>query len=493
VTADAAPALALRHIVKRFGATTALDDASFELRPGTVHALLGENGAGKTTLMHVAFGLVRPDSGEVLVGGRAARFRSPADAISAGIGMVHQHFTLVPAMTVAENLALGGHGRLRPDAATARVREVAALTGFALDADALVEALPIGAQQRVEIAKALVRRATVLVLDEPTAVLAPAEADDLLRWLRVYVAAGNSAVLITHKLQEALAVADDVTVLRRGRVVHTTPASAMTSASLTTAMIGEDLAAPERGGSKTVSSVASPVMFRAERLVLTGDSGRVSLRDASFTVREGEIVGVVGVEGAGQRELLRALAGRLEAADGMLQRPQVVGFVPEDRHHDAVLLDRSLAENVALRGAGRRTGLIRWSIVRANTVALMRAFDVRGPDARAPMRALSGGNQQKLVLARELDDTIGGASPSSERMVALVVENPTRGLDVRATADVRARLRAARARGVSVIVYSSDLDEVLSLASRVLVAYAGTLREVPLDRDAVGRAMLGSD
>jgi simple sugar transport system ATP-binding protein len=234
-------------------------------------------------------------------------------------------------------------------------------------------------------------------------------------------------------------------------------------------------------------------MFRAERLVLTGDSGRVSLRDASFTVHEGEIVGVVGVEGAGQRELLRALAGRLEAADGVLQRPQVVGFVPEDRHHDAVLLDRSVAENVALRGAGRRTGLIRWSIVRANTVTLMRAFDVRGPDARAPMRALSGGNQQKLVLARELDDTIGGSSSSRERMVALVVENPTRGLDVRATADVHARLRAARARGAAVIVYSSDLDEVLSLASRVLVAYAGTLREVPLDRDAVGRAMLGSD
>jgi simple sugar transport system ATP-binding protein len=488
---DAAPALVLTRIVKRFGTTTALDDASFELRPGTVHALLGENGAGKTTLMHIAFGLVRPDSGGILVGGHAARFRSPADAIAAGIGMVHQHFTLVPAMTVAENLALGSHGLLRPAAAIARVHEVAALTGFSLDPDAVVEDLPIGAQQRVEIAKALVRRATVLVLDEPTAVLAPAEVEDLLRWLRVYVAAGNSAVLITHKLREALAVADDVTVLRRGRVVHTALASAVTSSSLTTAMIGEELAPTGRAGSAAASPRTSPMVFRAERLELTGDSGAVRLRDAAFAVRGGEIVGVVGIEGAGQRELLRALAGRLDASSGLLERPPVVGFVPEDRHHDAVLLDRSLSENVALRGAGRRKGVIDWGAVRAHTVMLMDVFDVRGPDARAGMRALSGGNQQKLVLARELDDAFDGSPPGGERPIALVVENPTRGLDVRATADVHARLRAARDRGAAVVVYSSDLDEVLSLASRVLVVYAGTLREVPLEREAVGRAMLG--
>jgi ABC-type uncharacterized transport system ATPase subunit len=491
--ADPAPALTLTHIVKRFGATTALDDASFELRPGTVHALLGENGAGKTTLMHVAFGLVRPDHGGILVGGRAARFRSPADAIAAGIGMVHQHFTLVPAMTVAENLALGGRGLLRSAAATAQVHEVAALTGFALDPNAMVGDLPIGAQQRVEIAKALVRRATVLVLDEPTAVLAPAEADDLLRWLRVYTAAGNSAVLITHKLREALAVADDVTVLRRGRVVHTAPVSAVTTRSLTTAMIGGELTQADRSRAAATGQGLSSTVFRAERLTLTDASHAVRLRDATFTVRGGELVGVVGVEGAGQRELLRALAGRLDATSGLLERPAVVGFVPEDRHHDAVLLERSLAENIALRGAGRRTGLIRWSAVRAHTAALMRAFDVRGPDARARMRALSGGNQQKLVLARELDDIVDGTPQVDNRPVALVVENPTRGLDVRATADVHARLRAARDRGAAVVVYSSDLEEVLSLVSRVLVAYAGTLRELPVEREAVGRAMLGSE
>ena len=490
---DAAPALALTHIGKRFGNTTALDDASFELRPGTVHALLGENGAGKTTLMHVAFGLVRPDSGGIAIHGRAARFRSPADAIAAGIGMVHQHFTLVPAMTVAENLALGGHGTLRRAATVARVHEVAALTGFDLDPDAVIERLPIGAQQRVEIAKALVRRATVLVLDEPTAVLAPAEVDDLLRWLRVYAAAGNSAVLITHKLREALAVADDVTVLRRGRVVHTGPVSVATSSSLTTAMIGGELAPLDRETPAITPPATSPVVFRAERLLLADDHGVIRLRDATFTVRGGELIGIVGVEGAGQRELLRALAGRLSATQGVLEAPPVVGFVPEDRHHDAVLLDRSLSENVALRGAGRRKGLMRWSAVRAHTTSLMLAFDVRGPDADTTMRALSGGNQQRLVLARELDDTFEGASSKNERPPALVVENPTRGLDVRATADVHARLHAARDRGAAVIVYSSDLDEVLALASRVLVAYAGTLREVPLDRDAVGRAMLGSD
>jgi simple sugar transport system ATP-binding protein len=493
MTSDVVPALALRRIVKRFGPTTALDDVSLELRPGTVHALLGENGAGKTTLMHVAFGMVRPDSGSVLLQGREVRLRSPADAIAAGIGMVHQHFTLVPAMTVAENLALGGHGRLRRAVATARVREIAALTGFALDPEASVETLSIGAQQRVEIAKALVRQATVLILDEPTAVLAPEEANDLLRWLRAYVDAGNSAVLITHKLREALAVADDVTVLRRGRLVHTGPATAVSSDSLTAAMIGEELMQVASTTAATALPGASPIVFRAERLALADGTATTRVRDATFSIRGGEIVGVVGVEGAGQRELLRALAGRLDATSGSLTRPAVVGFVPEDRHGDAVLLNRSLAENVALREAGRRRGLVHWSTVRAHTDALMRAFDVRGANARAEMRTLSGGNQQKLVLARELDDAFDGERMTGEGPLALVVENPTRGLDVRATADVHARLRMARDRGAAVVVYSSDLDEVLSLASRVLVAYAGTLREVPRDRDVVGRAMLGSD
>jgi ABC-type uncharacterized transport system ATPase subunit len=485
--------LELTHISKRYGPATVLDDVSFRLRAGTVHALLGENGAGKTTLMRIAFGMVRADAGAVQVHGTEARFRSPADAIAAGIGMVHQHFTLVPAMTIAENLALGGHGPLRPAAAVDSVLHVAALTGFALEPTARVASLPVSAQQRVEIAKALVRRSTILVLDEPTAVLAPAEVDDLLRWLRTFVASGNAAVLITHKLHEALAVADDVTVLRRGRVVHAGPAAAASVRSLTTAMIGEQLTSHDHAMASITPATASTPVFSAERVMLTDEMNTVRMREATFSVHGGEIVGVAGIEGAGQRELLRALAGRIEVAGGILHRPAAVGFVPEDRHHDAVLLDRSVTENVALRGAGRRRGLIDWSTVRAHSESLISAFDVRGADASSPLRTLSGGNQQKLVLARELDEEAKPSAEARERgaPLALVAENPTRGLDVRATADVHARLRAARDRGAAVIVYSSDLDEVLALASRVLVAYAGTLREVMADRTAVGRAMLG--
>ena len=480
------PALLLAGISKRYGVVAALEEATFTLRAGTVHALLGENGAGKTTLMRVAFGMVHPDAGSVHVQGRVVHLASPAAAIAAGIGMVHQHFTLVPPMTVAENIALGGRGLLRRGASAALVDDVARLTGFALAPASRVEDLPVGAQQRVEIAKALVRKARILVLDEPTAVLAPAEADDLLRWLRTFAAEGNAVVLITHRLPEALAVADDVTVLRRGRVVYTGRAADSSDASLTTAMIGVELPRSiDAGGAR----VTETVVFRADRLSVRDERGVMRVQGASFSVRAGELVGVVGVEGAGHRELLRALAGRREAAGGVLDRPDTVGFVPEDRHHDAVLLDRALTENVALRGAGRRTGMIDWAAMRARTVSLMQAYDVRATNERAPMTALSGGNQQKLVLARELEDTRG----ASGAPLAIVAENPTRGLDVRATGEVHARLRAARDHGAAVVLYSSDLDEVLSLASRVLVAYAGTVREVTPNRDVVGRAMLGLD
>jgi simple sugar transport system ATP-binding protein len=481
-----APVLELLGIVKRYGSLTALDDASLVLRPGTVHALLGENGAGKTTLMRVAFGMVRPDAGRVRVDGRDLQLRSPADAIATGIGMVHQHFTLVPAMTVAENIALGGHGRLRRRETVAAVRRIAETTGFALEADARVEDLPVGAQQRVEIAKALARRARIIVLDEPTAVLAPAEADDLLRWLRTYVAQGNAAVLITHKLGEALTIADDVTVLRHGRVRYGGSAAEASTASVTAAMLGADVSRLELSPAPTPLAGES-VLFRAEGLTLRDERGVVVVRDASFVVHETEIVGVVGVEGSGQRELLRALAGRHELAGGRLERPPAVGFVPEDRHRDAVLLDRPLLENVALRGAGARRGTIPWSDLASRTATLLRQYDVRTGDARTPMRILSGGNQQKLVLARELE----GVDETAVTPHAIVAENPTRGLDVRATADVHARLRAARDRGAAVVIYSSDLDEILSLASRVLVVYAGTVREVAPDRDAAGRAMIG--
>ena len=475
------PALELTGVVKRFGAFVALNDVSLRLRRGTVHALLGENGAGKTTLMRIAFGMLPPDGGSITVRGQPLRARSPADAIAAGVGMVHQHFALVPAMTVAENIALGGRGLLSESRIEQTVRDISARTGFALDPRALVETLGVGAQQRAEIAKALARDATVLVLDEPTAVLAPREADDLLRWLRAYVSAGNAAVLITHKLREALAAADDVTVLRRGRVAFQGTAAGITAEALTRAMIGDDIRGNGSAPHTSHESAPRQPIFRASGLTAGGDVGADRVTDATFTIYAGEIVAVAGVEGSGQRALLRALAGRLPATAGALERPTHVGFVPEDRHADAVLLDRSLTENVALRDAGTRKGLMHWPVRRAAAEALLTEYDVRTAGVGSPMRLLSGGNQQKLVLAREL------ASPCD----AIVAENPTRGLDVRAAAQVHARLREARDRGAAIVLYSSDLDEVLQLADRTLVVHAGHVREMPLDRDAIGRAMLG--
>ncbi|MEO6527122.1 MAG: ATP-binding cassette domain-containing protein [Gemmatimonadaceae bacterium] len=491
--ADETPALALENITKRYGAVDALASVSLRVRRGTVHALLGENGAGKSTLMRIAYGLVRADSGTIAVHGAPAHIARARDAIAHGIGMVHQHFTLVPVMSVAENVALGGRGMLGAARVAERIRELAVRTGFALDPAATVSSLPIGAQQRVEIAKALIRDARILILDEPTAVLAPAETTELLRWLRAFADAGNAVVLITHKLREALSVADDVTVLRRGRTALTGRVDGVTRESLTLAMLGEgatvDQARDVREEATKVGARAASaeraVVYRAQGLTVVDGAGVVRIRDTSFTIHAGEIVGIAGIEGSGQRELLRVLAGRMDASSGVLVRPSRAGFIPEDRYHDAILLERDLAENVSLRGAGARTGTIDWRAQRAVTDRLMRVFDVRAADARAPMRTLSGGNQQKLVLARELQSDAAAGSH------AIIAESPTRGLDVRATAAIHARLREAGAGGAAIILYSSDIDEVLLLATRVLVVHAGSVRDAPLDRDAIGRAMLG--
>lgn len=480
-----AAALHLSHIGKRYGAVTALNDASLIVRPGTIHAVLGENGAGKTTLMRIAYGMVQPDAGQIRLADHDVRFASSADAIAAGIGMVHQHFTLVPAMTVAENLSLGRHGWLRHGEAVARVRALAQETGFALEPTARVETLSVGAQQRVEIAKALAGKAALLILDEPTAVLAPAEIQELIRWLHTYVASGNSVLLITHKLREALAVADDVTVLRRGRVVHTGAAASATVELLTSAMIGPAQSLDQRIARLPVANRPT-VLMCATDITLKDQDGRVRIRNASFVIRAGELVGVAAVEGAGHRELLRALAGRHRIASGRLEGPSHIGFVPEDRHRNAILLDRSLSENMALRGAGVRRGLISWTAFHDRTAELLQEYDVRAPTVKAHMRTLSGGNQQKFAIARELANIPNCPVPN-----VLIVESPTRGLDVRATASVHQHLRNACQRGAAVVIYSSDIDEVLSLASRMLVVFEGTVHETPLDHDAIGRAMLG--
>lgn len=471
-------ALSLIGVTKRFGATLALDDVSLELRRGTVHGLLGENGAGKTTLMRIAFGMIRADSGSVHIAGARRPIASPLDAITAGAGMVHQHFTNVPAMTVAENVALGGRGVFRRREAARLVRDIADRAGLTLDPDALAESLPVGAQQRLEIVKALARGARILILDEPTAVLAPSEAEELLRWLRRYADEGNAVVLITHKLREALSIADEITVLRRGRVVANAPASRLTAESLTAALLGEEASISEPAASAAQIGVTIARLVR----VRVDDERNVSVvRDASIELRAGEIVGIAAVEGSGQYQLLRVLSNRLGVTAGDVELPKTIGFVPEDRHRDAIVLDFTQVENVVLGGAGKRRGIVRWATHRDRTQRLADAFDVRGASINAAARDLSGGNQQKLVLAREMNPL----------PALLVAENPTRGLDVRATQAVHDRLRAAARAGSAVVVYSSDLDEVLSLATRVLVMHEGSVHEPPLDRDAVGRAMLG--
>jgi simple sugar transport system ATP-binding protein len=502
-------AIALVGIAKRFGAVGALLGARLSVRAGTVHALLGENGAGKTTLMRIAFGMVRPDAGQIVVDGQAVVWRSPADAIAAGVGMVHQHFTLVPAMTVAENVELGvqptgrnytepgSHGRGPGGAhssrfhrwlfdrrsAEERVQSISRASGLAVDPSAVVADLSIAAQQRVEILKALSRDARILILDEPTAVLAPKETEEVLGWLRAYANGGGTAILITHKLREALAVADDITVLRRGRTVFTAARAHADERSLTNAMIGDELqpnVRPSAARAPAFSSAEHSVVAVLDDVVAVDPERRERVR-ATLTVRAGEIIGVAGVEGSGQHALLRLLAGRLQPTGGRLSRPEQVAFIPEDRHRDALVLDFTLTENVALRGAGKRRGFMKWSSLRQRTAALMRELDVRAPSERTPARILSGGNQQRLILARELDG----------RPQLIVAENPTRGLDVRATLDVHERLRAARDTGAAVMVYSSDLDEILALATRVVAVHGGVAREVAAEKDLIGRAILG--
>jgi len=473
------PALALEHISKRFGTVQALNEATFVVRRGTVHALLGENGAGKTTLMRVAYGMEAPDRGVVRVHGTVVRLRSPADAIRLGVGMVHQHFTLVPAMTVAENVALGGRGGFNATEIAGRVRELERATGLPMDPYARVGDLSVSDQQRLELLKVLSRNADVLILDEPTAVLPPTEADGLLRQLRQFADSGRAVVLITHKLREALSVADEVTVLRHGVTTLTSKRDQVDEEQLIEAMLGQ-----RRPGFSTTaaSRMPGPTVIAAHNVSVTDAHGMLRVRNATFEIRSGEVVGVAAVEGSGHRELLRATARRLAIHSGRLVAPSRVGFVPEDRHRDGLVLRMSLSENFALRDAGAQRGRISWRDVASATREMMTEFDVRAEGEDVPADTLSGGNQQKFILGRELH-----GFPS-----ALVAENPTRGLDIRATSYVRDRLLYACANGVAIVVHSTDLDELLALASRILVVYSGSVREVPADRDTVGRAMLGA-
>lgn len=483
----AADALTLADVHRTFGRTVALDGASCRVRTGTVHALLGENGAGKTTLMRIAFGLLSPDAGEFRIRGEPVRLDSSRDAIARGLGMVHQHFMLVPAMSVTENVALGGRGRLVRAQVDARVRGIGTASGLALDPAAQVAELPVGAQQRLEIVKALAHDARILILDEPTAVLAPAEAAELLRWLRRFADDGGTVVLITHKLRDAFAIADDITVLRRGRTTLAGSRAALSEADVISALTGDAAAASARAPAARGPLVGPPVLA-LEGVSYDDARGIRRLSDVSLSVAGGEVLGVLGVEGAGQRELLRVMAGRLTPTVGRVTRPAQVGFIPEDRLEDAIIPALSLTENLLLADAGRLRGRIDHRDATARTRGILTRFDVRAAGPSAPAGSLSGGNQQKFVIGRE----------RAQAALALIAENPTRGLDLRAAARVLDEIAAPDGDAPpAVVLHSSDLDEVLAVASRVVVCYQGTVREVPWpddpdDRTPFTRAMTGA-
>jgi ABC-type uncharacterized transport system ATPase subunit len=482
------PLLELTGIQKRFGPVHALRGVDFLLRPGEVHALLGENGAGKSTLMHVAYGLQRPDAGEIRLGQTSRRFVTPRMARSLGVGMVHQHFTSVPALTVAENVALTAGWRVVPREIRERTRVLSERMGLPLDPDQRAGRLSVSLKQRLELVKALASDARILLLDEPTAVLAPAEAEELLRMVRGFVAGGGAAVLITHKLDEALRSADRVTVLRQGSVVLTGATSEQTIDSLTLGMIGEAAGGLPDKPPRTASATGRETI-RFDALELSRESGYgIAIRHGALSVHAGEIVGVAAVEGNGQRELLRAVAGRVVPLRGKLQVAQPVGFIPEDRTSEGLISTFSLTENVVL-GCGEQApwihgGRIDWQEAEARTRELLSDLEIVATGPRAQAGALSGGNQQKLLVAREL----------FQAPAVVVAENPTRGLDIRATRDVHARLRSAALAGASVLFYSADLDEVLELAGRIIVVTRGVIREAPpqASRAEIGAMMLQS-
>jgi simple sugar transport system ATP-binding protein len=480
-------ALELRGITKQFGTFTANDAIDFDLRKGEVHALLGENGAGKSTLMNVLYGLYRHDEGAIFVDGRRVHIASSADAIRLGIGLVHQHFMLIPVMSVVENIVLGAEtqrrGQLDLDAARERVRELSAEYGLVVDPDAVIEEIGVGQQQRVEILKALYRHAHVLILDEPTAVLTPQEVDELFAVLRSLVAQGTSIILITHKLHEVLEVADRISVLRRGKKVATIDRAGASERSLAELMVGREVLldvtrGPAHPGEK---------MLSVRDLWVRDDRGLDAVRGLSMEVCAGEIVAIAGVDGNGQSELVQALAGMRTPSAGHIELHGVdvtratpgeasdagVGHIPEDRQRHGLVLAFSLAENVVLHDYDKppishHHWLDREAMV-ARAAEWIQLYDVRGGGPTTLASALSGGNQQKVVIAREIQ--------SDARV--LIAAQPTRGLDVGAIEYVHRRLVEQRDSGCAVLLVSFELDEVLDLADRILVMYGG---EVVLER-----------
>ncbi len=493
------PILEVRDITKRFPGVVANADVDLQIYPGQILALLGENGAGKSTLMNVIYGLYHPTEGEILVKGQRVKMDSPADAIALGIGMVHQHFQLVPVMTVAENIMLGSEsvkgGLLDTQAVAQRITELSERYNLDVPPHAVVEDLPVGIRQRVEIVKTLYRNADILILDEPTAVLTPQEIDGLFEIMALLKGQGKAIIFITHKLKEVLQVADRIAVLRNGRLVGETTPQEATENALASMMVGREVILTVEKSAATPGDLVLDV----EGISAHDDLGHLALHNLSLQVHAGEIVGVAGVQGNGQTELVEVLTG-LRASDSGRMRiggkdltnagPRRIteegriSHVPEDRHAFGMVASYSVADNMILNGYNHRPFAKRWvinqSAIHQNAEKLVVAFDVRTPSVETPASSLSGGNQQKMVVAREF----------SRDTQLLIAAQPTRGIDVGSIEFIHQQIVAKRDEGVAVLVISSELDEILALSDRIAVMYKGEIIDT-VDRDQATREGLG--
>jgi simple sugar transport system ATP-binding protein len=507
-----APVLRLRGITKRYGSNVALSAVDFELAPGEIHAVLGENGAGKSTLMHVMRGLTRPDIGQIEIGGKSVVITSPDSARRHGIGMVHQHFMLVPSFTVAENLALGEpkstwYLKSVRDEVSARAAEIAQHLDWRIPLDTRVGDLPVGTQQRVEIVRALMGNASILLFDEPTAVLAPTETVELFRVLRTLRNEGRSLIFVSHKLSEVMSLCNRVTVLRRGKVVGTLPVSETNPRDLAERMVGSEHkdaveADPSTVPHSTSPSTASNPIIALHDIATMPQPNAVALHDISFSVMPGQILGFAGVDGNGQSELAEVLTGLRRWTHGTvtfdgrdlahLNAPDLdalgIAYIPPDRHREGLALDLSIEENLLLQAIDLpefRVGpFVRRKKLREYAGKLARDFDIRSDDLRLPARSLSGGNQQKIVAARAL----------AGKPKLLIAVSPTRGLDVAATAYIHDRLRERRDEGGAIILISTELDEIIELSNRIAVLSRGEIVDiVPPDtpRTSLGLMMGG--
>ncbi|HEW1117656.1 TPA: ABC transporter ATP-binding protein [Streptococcus pneumoniae] len=476
----------MRDITKVFGGFVANDKINLHLRKGEIHALLGENGAGKSTLMNMLAGLLEPTSGEIAVNGQVVNLDSPSKAASLGIGMVHQHFMLVEAFTVAENIILGSeltkNGVLDIAGASKEIKALSERYGLAVDPSAKVADISVGAQQRVEILKTLYRGADILIFDEPTAVLTPSEIDELMAIMKNLVKEGKSIILITHKLDEIRAVSDRVTVIRRGKSIETVEIAGGTNADLAEMMVGRSVSF------KTEKQASKPkeVVLSIKDLVVNENRGVPAVKNLSLDVRAGEIVGIAGIDGNGQSELIQAITGLRKVESGSIElkgdsivglHPRQitelsVGHVPEDRHRDGLILEMMISENIALQTYYKephsKNGILNYSNITSYAKKLMEEFDVRAASELVPAAALSGGNQQKAIIAREID-----RDPD-----LLIVSQPTRGLDVGAIEYIHKRLIEERDNGKAVLVVSFELDEILNVSDRIAVIHDGKIQGI---------------